>query len=53
MILRRNVQYRGSLSRLPILVLECSNKTNWRGRHTKQAENWLFQGADVDEINSM
>ncbi len=44
MILRHNVQYRGSLSVLPTLVQNAQNETNWRGRHAKEAENLAFSG---------
>ncbi len=46
-----NVGCRGSMSRLPILVLECS-----KGRHLagilKRLEMWLLDGAKVDEVAS-
>ncbi len=36
MILGHNVEYTGSMSRLPILVLECSKGGHLEGGHAKQ-----------------
>ncbi len=44
MILGHNVEYTGSMSRLPILVLECSKGG------PNRTEKWLFEGEKVDEI---
>ncbi len=42
-ILGHNVQYAGSISRLPILVLECSKEDHLEGAgHTKQNRNVAF-----------
>ncbi len=45
-ILGHNVEYTGSMSRLPILVLECS-----KGSHLERGGIWLFQGVKVDEMD--
>ncbi len=50
-ILGHNVEYTGSMSRLPILVLECSNRGHLEGGGMpKRTEKWLFEGGKVDEI---
>ncbi len=46
MILEHNIEYTGSMSRLPILVLECSKGGHLEGGHTKQD----FEGEKVDEM---
>ena len=50
-ILGHNVECRGSKSRLPILVPECSKGTHWEGgAMPNRRDIWLFQGVNVDEI---
>ncbi len=46
MILGHNVEQRGSMLKLPISVLECTEEAIWRGR----LEIWLFQGVNLGEI---
>ncbi len=49
-ILGHNVEHTGSMSRLPILVLECS-KGRLEGRAVpNRTEICLFEGVKVDEI---
>ncbi len=43
-ILGHNVQYTGPMSRLPILVLECSKEGHLEGGHDKQNRNMAFSG---------
>ncbi len=38
-ILGHDVEYRDSMSRLPILVLECSKRS-----HMERVDVWLFEG---------
>ncbi len=41
----------GSMSRLPILELECSKEGHLEGGSTpNRTETWLFEGVKVDEI---
>ena len=51
-ILGHNVEYIGSMSRLPILVPECSKvrQLGGGGGMPNRREIWLFQGVNVDEI---
>ncbi len=51
LILGHNVEYTGPMSRLPILVPECSKGTQLGGGGMpNRTEKWLFQGVKVDEI---
>ncbi len=51
MILGHNVEYTGSMSRLPILVLECSNGGHLEGEGMpNRTQMLLFEGVKVDEI---
>ncbi len=51
MILGHNIEYNGSMSRQPILVLECSKGSHLeRGGMPNRTEIWLFQGVNMDEI---
>ena len=43
-ILGHNVEYTGSMSRLPILVLECSKGSHLEGGAAKQKRNLEFRG---------
>ncbi len=47
-----NVQYTGSMLRLPILVLECSKGRQLQGAGgmPNRREIWLFEGLNMDEI---
>ncbi len=45
-ILGHDVEYRDSMSRLPILVPECS-----KGSHMERVEIWLFEGVKLPEIS--
>ncbi len=50
-ILGHNVEYTGSMPRLPILALECSKGGHLeRGGMPKGLEIWPFQGVNADEI---
>ncbi len=49
MILEHNVEYTGSMSRLPNLVLECSKGGHLEGGPNR-TEKWLFEGEKVDEM---
>ncbi len=52
MILRHNVQYRGSLLGLPIMVVECSKRDQLeRPKQPNRLKIRLFQGANVDEVD--
>ncbi len=48
-MIRQNVEYRGSMLGLPILVLGCSKPDPLNP--PKGLEIWLFQGGNVDEKN--
>ncbi len=51
-IFGHNVQYTGSMSRLPILVLECSKGSYLeRGPHQTRTKQWLFVGVNADEMD--
>ena len=51
MILGHNVQYTGSMSRLPILVLECSKGSHLeRGACQTEEKFVFFEGVNMDEI---
>ncbi len=43
-ILGHDVEYTGSMSRLPILVLECSKEGHLEGGHAKQNKNMASRG---------
>ena len=48
--LGRNVQYTGSMSRLPTLVLERSKGRQLEGGHANRKRNLAFSGGNHDEI---
>ncbi len=48
-ILGHNVEYTGSMPRLPILVLECSKELPGEGGTVRRIEIWLFEGVKFDE----
>ncbi len=49
--LGHNIEYTGSMSRLPILVLECSKGGHLEGGGMpNRTEKWLFEGENVDEM---
>ncbi len=52
-ILGHNVQYTGSVSRLPILALDYSKgrQLEGRGDMPNRTAIWLFQRAKVDEMD--
>ncbi len=52
-ILGHNVEYTGSMSRLPILVLECSKgrQLEGGGMPNRRREIWPLQGVKVDEMD--
>ncbi len=50
MILGHNVQYRGSMSRTSILVIECSKETTWRGAMLNRIALCHFEGIKEHEI---
>ena len=43
-ILGHNVEYTCSMSRLPILVLQCSKRSHLEGNHAKEKRNLAFLG---------
>ncbi len=52
MILGHIVEYTGSMLRLPILELECSEEGHLDGGATpNRTQMWLFEGVKVDEIS--
>ncbi len=52
-ILGHNVEYTGSMSGLPTLVLKCSKGRHLegRGRMPNRTEIWSFQRVKVDEMD--
>ncbi len=51
LILGHNLEYTGSMSRLPILVLECSKGRQLEGGGMpNRTDIWLFHEGNMDEI---